>query len=230
MWKFQDPLESQSPFYPRSHRIVDSSGTPIELRRPFDFSLDSSPGSGSFGGETERKKSATLMEIERNRSLFIEQQGRAPFVVSFSIFCHSNVYCVIEDYFAIEIYTVWLKTIFCHWNIYCVIEEDCTLLLKYIACDWRLYVVIEDYVLSEYHEYRLYCSRLHFVRVLLQQTIVWVPLHHKILYQSIITAPSCQIVVCQSTIASYFTFQSIIMQTIFSYGRVYSVRVPSHRQ
>lgn len=133
MWKFQDPLESQSPFYPRSHRIVDSSGTPIELRRPFDFSLDSSPGSGSFGGETERKKSATLMEIERNRSLFIEQQGRAPFVVSFSIFCHSNVYCVIEDYFAIEIYTVWLKTIFCHWNIYCVIE-DYTLSLKTMFC------------------------------------------------------------------------------------------------
>uniref|UniRef100_A0A0B7ARV0 PH domain-containing protein n=2 Tax=Arion vulgaris TaxID=1028688 RepID=A0A0B7ARV0_9EUPU len=76
--EIDDQLEAQSPFHPRSqHRFVDSSGTPIELRRPFDFSLDSSSSSGSLGmsGETERKKSATLMEIERNRSLFIEQQG-----------------------------------------------------------------------------------------------------------------------------------------------------------
>ncbi|CAG5125276.1 unnamed protein product, partial [Candidula unifasciata] len=74
--EMEDSLEGHSPFHPRSHRIVDSSGTPIELRRPFDFSLDSSPGSGSFGpgSDPERKKSATLMEIERNRSLFIEQQ------------------------------------------------------------------------------------------------------------------------------------------------------------
>ncbi|CAL1527925.1 unnamed protein product [Lymnaea stagnalis] len=59
------------------HRFLDSSGNSIELRRPLDLSLDSSSGSCSLGpnGEIVRKKSATLLEIERNRSLFIEQQG-----------------------------------------------------------------------------------------------------------------------------------------------------------
>lgn len=34
-------------------------------------------GEGStLGGKEERKKSSTLLEIERNRSLFMEQQGQ----------------------------------------------------------------------------------------------------------------------------------------------------------
>ena len=86
----QDPVEGQSQLSPKpnQHQLyLDGEGTPTELRRPFDLSLDSPTGSGSAStlsigleGETasgpQRKKSATLLEIERNRSLFIEQQGK----------------------------------------------------------------------------------------------------------------------------------------------------------
>ncbi|GFO46572.1 pleckstrin-like protein domain family b member 2 [Plakobranchus ocellatus] len=73
---------------PNEHQLfVDADGTSTELRKPLDLSLDSSTGSGggvstSGGGGVDsegqqgpqRKKSTTLLEIERNRSLFIEQQ------------------------------------------------------------------------------------------------------------------------------------------------------------
>ncbi|XP_059156985.1 mucin-2-like [Physella acuta] len=67
------PLGTQN----QHHRFLDSSGHSVELRRPLDLSLDSSSGGSTLGpnGEVLRKKSATLLEIERNRSLFIEQQG-----------------------------------------------------------------------------------------------------------------------------------------------------------
>ncbi|GFS08674.1 pleckstrin-like protein domain family B member 2 [Elysia marginata] len=85
----QDPMEGHSQLSPlpkQAQLFLDGDGTPTEMTRPFDLSLDSSAGSSSTSapsggpdGEAatipERKKSATLLEIERNRSLFIEQQG-----------------------------------------------------------------------------------------------------------------------------------------------------------
>lgn len=71
-------MNAHTPSYSQHQRFIDSSGNSIELRRPLDLSLDSSSGSFTLGpnGEVLRKKSATLLEIERNRSLFIEQQGQ----------------------------------------------------------------------------------------------------------------------------------------------------------
>ncbi|KAI8775283.1 CAunnamed protein product, partial [Biomphalaria glabrata] len=74
-------MNAHTPSYSQHQRFIDSSGNSIELRRPLDLSLDSSSGSFTLGpnGEVLRKKSATLLEIERNRSLFIEQQANLIF-------------------------------------------------------------------------------------------------------------------------------------------------------
>ena len=79
----QSPSSPSSVFayspLPRTPDSLSSTGSNLsatgsallDLRSPLEFSLEQHASMG------ERKQSTTMLEIERNRSLFIEQQGQA---------------------------------------------------------------------------------------------------------------------------------------------------------
>ncbi|XP_070182235.1 pleckstrin homology-like domain family B member 2 isoform X1 [Littorina saxatilis] len=62
-------LELEEKMEGNRHLFIDSNALDPE-------SAEVRGDGGSLGGKEERKKSSTLMEIERNRTLFMEQQGQ----------------------------------------------------------------------------------------------------------------------------------------------------------
>ena len=70
--KIDELLKSPAP----RHNAISALDSALQNANNFSFSISSVSASSSPEGLGERKKSATLLEIEKNHSLFLETQGK----------------------------------------------------------------------------------------------------------------------------------------------------------